>query len=732
MRLGSLDSLAVRVAALTLGCFVLGALVSGVAVSSEFGAWVTPVESDRTLVRARQVAAELEKTPDTTHDLLRLLRTARLDALMHPDQGPEQSPAHRLFWEVFHEQPTYLQLRLIDIEGRERFRLERPGAGAEGREVPVEQLQDKGQRAYVRDAFATPEDQVFFSRVGLNREHGEITTPPTPVLRVALRARAAGRPVIIIINIDLRPTLGAIRLQPDEAHKLMVFDDRGNFLVHPDRTAEFALDNHHARLAPAELPWLSVPVQARTGAVLVADDPKVAVRSVQLGGGPWVTVLVQGDSLVATATRAAFLTSVLPTGLVSLVAVGLALLASRSLFRSVQQMTEAVRRLSEGRDPGFPVDAPGELAQLGASLAAMGDAVEQRQRLLERMVESTPTATVMVDGAAEIVHVNRATESLFGYLRHELMGQSVNVLLYADDRENHTHSLQEYMSEPSARLMAGRVVHGRRKDGSPIALEVGLSPIEGLDQPQFLASLADVTDRQKRELELRRSNAELERFAYVASHDLQEPLRMVVSFAELLVEHRASDLDPKSKGYLDFISNGSRTMHRMVTQLLDYSRVGAPATEFAAVDTATVVARVLQFLAPRLNEAEGSIEIRGKLPVVWGVHAQVERVFQNVLGNAIKFRSQRPLRISVEAVASSVGQRFTIRDNGVGIAERYHQRIFQIFQRLDRDREGDGLGLAIAQRVVEAHGGRIEVASEEDVGSAFSFTFPDPPGEGIV
>ncbi len=230
---------------------------------------------------------------------------------------------------------------------------------------------------------------------------------------------------------------------------------------------------------------------------------------------------------------------------------------------------------------------------------------------------------------------------------------------------------------------------------------------------------------------LERSNRELEQFAYVASHDLQEPLRMVRSFTELLARRYGEHFDDKADRWLGHIVDGAARMQGLIDALLDYSRVeshGRPAQE---VDTGEVLDRVLRTLASRVEEAAAVVE-RGELPKVCADGLQLEQLLQNLLGNAIKYRSEVAPRIRVEAVRVEAGWRFAVRDNGLGIAPRHSARVFEIFQRLHGRGEyrGTGIGLAIAKRIVERHGGQIGVDSELGRGSTFWFTLPDLEAPG--
>ena len=233
-------------------------------------------------------------------------------------------------------------------------------------------------------------------------------------------------------------------------------------------------------------------------------------------------------------------------------------------------------------------------------------------------------------------------------------------------------------------------------------------------------ALRDKTDA------LARSNDELEQFAYVASHDLQEPLRMVSSYMQLFEKRYADQVDAQSQKYIDYAVEGAKRMQSLIGGLLEYSRVGHVDEPFAAVDTRAALDQALLNLRSTLDESRAAVT-RGPLPTVTGNAGRLVQLFQNLIGNAIKF-CQPSVAPAVHVSATPHGKEwlFAIRDNGIGIDSQYMERIFVIFQRLHTRAEypGTGIGLSICKKVVERHGGRIWVESQPGAGATFQFTLP--------
>ena len=348
------------------------------------------------------------------------------------------------------------------------------------------------------------------------------------------------------------------------------------------------------------------------------------------------------------------------------------------------------------------------------------------ERLFRLIVDSSPNGVVMVDRRGVIVLVNRETERLFGYTRDELIGQSIERLVPGRFRNSHPDMRQGFFANPQARAMgAGRDLFGVHKDGSEIPVEIGLNPIDVEEGSFVLASVIDITPRKQAEAELRRSNEELEQFAYVVSHDLQEPLRTVSSYVQLLSRRYRDRLDEDAADFIDFTVGGVRRMQQLIADLLTFSRVGTRGAPLVPTGMQAVYETTLASLRAALDESNATVTA-DPLPTVVADASQLAQLLTNLLGNALKFRAHQPPHVHVGATRSGRMWTISIQDNGIGIAPEYFERIFVIFQRLHSREEyaGTGVGLAICKKIVERHGGRIWVESAPAQGARFSFTLP--------
>jgi len=347
-------------------------------------------------------------------------------------------------------------------------------------------------------------------------------------------------------------------------------------------------------------------------------------------------------------------------------------------------------------------------------------------RLFRTVVESSPSGVVMVDRRGTIVLVNRETERLFGYTRDELIGQSIELLVPKRSRQSHPISRQEFLNDPQARAMgAGRDLSGLHKNGTEFPVEIGLNPLETDEGFFVLASVVDIGPRKQAEEELRRSNEELERFAYVASHDLQEPLRTVASYVQLLSRRYRGQLDSDATEFIDFAVDGVRRMQQLIADLLAFSRVGTRGAPLVPTDMRIAFEGTLASLHASLSESHATVT-SDPLPMVVGDSGQLVQLLTNLIGNALKFQGTEPPRAHVAAERTGRMWVISVQDNGIGIAPEYFERIFVIFQRLHSRDEyaGTGVGLAICKKIVERHGGRIWVESAPGQGARFSFTLP--------
>jgi len=327
-------------------------------------------------------------------------------------------------------------------------------------------------------------------------------------------------------------------------------------------------------------------------------------------------------------------------------------------------------------------------------------------------------------GTGNLLQVNPAYCEMSGYTEAELLSMSISELEAVESPEETKARIRKIVDEGGDRF---ETVH-RRKDGSLMDVEVSASFL-GMDEGQVFVFLRDITEKklatvllEERAEALRASNEELQNFAYGASHDLQEPLRMVSSYAELLEERYRGQLDDEGREFMASVVEGAGRMRSLIDDLLNYSRVETRGAEPTPADAQVALEEALKNLEGRIA-AEGAVVTNDPLPSVLADESQLLRLFQNLVGNAVKFRREEPPRIHVGVQKFGEEWVFSVADNGIGIEEHFQDRAFEIFQRLHSRNlyEGTGIGLAICRRIVQRHGGRIWFESEVGKGSTFFF-----------
>lgn len=346
-----------------------------------------------------------------------------------------------------------------------------------------------------------------------------------------------------------------------------------------------------------------------------------------------------------------------------------------------------------------------------------------------QILEAVPDGVLLVQPNGKISFANRYAQNLFGYDSEEFLNLSVEDLIPKKLRPDHVQLRIGYQKQPRPRPMGQQKdLVALTKNRNIIPVEISLSPFtDGYGEKAIICSIRDVTLKREQKQKLQRSNEELEQFAYVASHDLQEPIRAISGFCHMLKTRYESKLDEFGNDCIGELIGASDRMRTLIDDLLVFSRVGRTSNEFEEVNLDDTIVEVKKLLEKSIQDNHAEITVEEPLPIVKGDSGRLRQLFLNLLSNGIKFKKpDHPPRVRISSKLLDGKQKIFVKDNGIGIDLAYKEKVFVIFQRLhSRDKyPGTGIGLAICKKVMVQHGGEITVESELGKGSTFILTFP--------
>lgn len=406
------------------------------------------------------------------------------------------------------------------------------------------------------------------------------------------------------------------------------------------------------------------------------------------------------------------------------------------IVAAMDHLTDNAEALGRGQPVQYKPLVVAEARRLARAFQQASERVQTSARALQAgeqrlrgILDSAMDAIITIDAQHKVVLFNAAAERMFGVPAAQVLQQDLSLLMPERFRAGHAARVAKFdpIAETTRPMGSGRVVYGRRFDGEEFPIEATISSSVTADGQQlYTVIVRDITLRVRAHEALVRSNLELQRFAFVASHDLRAPLRTLAGYLELLRARVAAD-DERTQDLVRRMLRATTQMDSLTADLLAYARLQDSGRPFAPVAMEQVVRDTLDLLDAEIAATGAQVSV-GALPTVTGDRTQLVQLLQNLLANALKYRAPgRAPVIAVDCERSETGWIFCVRDNGIGIAPEYHARVFEIFERLHTQREypGNGIGLAVCSRVVQLHGGRIWVESEPGEGSTFRFSLPE-------
>ena len=675
-------------------------------------------------------------------DTLFLVDLPSLDSFLKTRSPEKKARLENIFLELAKNKPHYLQVRVLEAsqDGLELVRVDRMTPDGSVRIAP--DLKPKGHRTYFQETVSLGSGDVSFSKIELNREEGQISQPPTPVLRASSPLYREGKLVaILVVNIDATSVLKRLQVSPNQADVLFTTDSTGEFVAHPDPNKTFQFEYGRSASIQESFPEFQAvfesasnretlePVLARNEeslAVLrlIAYDPNTPDRRLGLVASRSLSNVLAASRNVQHHNQIYLAATVL-----ALLGSGLGALLARQIAAPFQSMTAKLKDVRAGEKVELPVKVGGEAGKLARAFHGL---LERERAVLNTAAD----AIVTIDSEGQLLAFNLGAEKMFGYKPEEIVGENVASLMPEEVAAEHNRHLSNY-SAGRGTGGVGRVreLIAKKKDGTLFPIELSVGELRLNDRTQFVGIMRDITERKQAEVALRRSheslarsNAELEQFAHVASHDLQGPLRSIVSFSQLLQRRCAHKLDEKEVELLNFIIDGASRMRELTRDILDLASLGKEAREKEEVQLGGLIEKTIKDLKADIEISEADIEWCD-LPTVWGYPSLLGQLFMNLIQNSIKYgdAEESPLIRISGRVDSEGGHILEVSDNGPGIDKRYHNLIFHPFQRVDTTKDGTGIGLSLCKKIVERHGGSISVKSAPGSGTTFIIRLPSGP-----
>jgi PAS domain S-box-containing protein len=698
----------------------------------------------------------LSRTPPV-EGLIFSIRNGGID----PRDGTTRGHWHRrldtIFKSIMEVRPHYAQIRYIGAadNGRELVRVNRTPDG-EIETVEPEAMQEKGGELFFRESIKLSPGEFYLSKVTYNREFGRWEKNGQPTVRLVLPVFDVSKVLfgLIVVNLRYESFLREAISRIDISDRIYLADDYGNFVQKDNEMAPSAL--HVAPFNSSVAPdfirdFISGRSRDSHFAVgnLIGYRHRTRIAPAPLGAAINTFVLVPRAKLFAGANRLLD-RSLVSGGLLIATASFAALVLSNRLTRPMASMTAQVRALAEDseRPSNLPVhlrDEVGALARAFHDLAMrldLSNAVRAKlSTQLDAFITNSVDGFVIINSRGVIEQVNPALLTMFGCEAQELIGQNIGILMRNDAGLQQDGDPDPYWTAWIQKYIGTiQDEEARHKDGSTLAIALSIGKLELESRTVYTAIIRDMTAVQhaRREVEryaaeLERSNQELDQFAYVASHDLKAPLRVINNASLWLEEDLAGKLTDEDRENMRLLRNRVQRMEKLLDDLLEYSRVGK--TEDARyremIDGAELIYDMRLLLTPppgieiRVADSLGGISVP-RMPL--------QLVLYNLIANAMKHHDRGTGLIEVEAVPCDGFLQFTVRDDGPGIPKEFQEKIFEMFYTLrPRDQvEGSGMGLALVKKIVERWGGTITVSSDGGRGSAFTLTWPYKPSTGSL
>ncbi len=632
----------------------------------------------------------------------------------------------------------YTQMRYIGIEndGREIVRVNKNHEVIQV--VPESGLQQKSQETYFKEGLNLKDGEFYFSEVTYNKEFGEIEGNLTPTIRIVtpVFSEDGERFGMVVINADYRELLSNSIAGIKSDKNIFVINNNRDFVEY-NKEGEIGSFDFHKFNDYTPPTFITNFLSSNNDEELITEDTHVTY---------FVKLFITNHNkntyvgiIIRKLQSEIFEESNQLKGNIAAIGISLLFLLSALVLYFSNKLTAPLLRIThiinDYKDfdslSKLPLDEQNEIGALCRALYYnIILTLQDSERQLSATINNAVDGLITIDEMGNIEKFNPACEKIFGYTSEELIGKNIKILMPEPYHSNHDDYIKNYKDTAEKKIIgSGREVKAKRKDGNVFPIDLSISEIEVSGKRKFNGIIRDITERENLIKKLVESNADLERFAYIASHDLQEPLRMVFNYSELLGMELEGKLNEKQQKMFGFVKDGAAHMQSLVSDILEYSKLGEEEKKYSKFDVKIILNKVLKNFKNIIETTQAKITV-SKMPKIQGNEMRFSRLLQNLIGNALKYQAPEKLpKITVKCEDYGKDPSFwlfSISDNGIGIKDEYTRQIFEPFRRLHNrfDYAGTGIGLAICKKIVENEGGTIWVESKIDKGTIFYFTYP--------
>lgn len=745
------------------------AVFSTVIVSVVYSAWIERLALARAEgkldVETQLVSSQIKYGVDRLrHDILTISRMPPFEGLARSvlnagldrkDRSSTEQWRRRLetiFMSMMEARPEYFQMRYVGLrdDGKELVRVDRVRDGTV-EPMPRERLQSKSSQPYFIDSLKLKTGEVYFSDLTLNRDFGRVESDRPTLRAITPVFGPHGKKFgLFVINVNFDSLVRRILQEVSDSSDLYVVTGKGDY-IHRNSLGAIAplVFAGAGKPVPPVLAIQREDIPADGARVASLADRIVAVREI-------VPDVINGTPIriILDAPKASFLADVnavrrdaLLLAICLIIAMALiAYVVSRKLMQPMKELSETLHRYDPDWDvDNLPVQRRDEIGEVARALTVVMErrkkAEEARDRMLAHLqpvLDNSVDAMISITAAGEVTHFNKSAERIFGYEAAEVVGKNVKMLMPRKFSDAHDGYLRHHLETGEANIIGTvRELSAMTKSGEVIPVELSVSRIELESGPVFSGVVREISMRKRMEESIRkhaaaleRSNNDLEEFAYIASHDLKEPIRGINNHVRFLAEDHGAKLGEDGLKRVERMVELCARADRIVSDLLHFSRLGRAEFEALTIRPEALVEDAKETLADYLAERNAEIRIVSELPPVVGDRSRLGSLVHNLILNGVKY-NDRPERVieigfsSETAPGNSQSGAYYVRDNGIGISSDMAASVFKIFKRLNNEKAygpGSGVGLSFARKIVERHGGELWFESEPGAGTTFFFT----------